>query len=146
MRKSKAFDYLEEEVRLILAKDNLTLAKEYFGGAKDFSQTKKFLRGIVDLSYNSAELAVKGLLSLKISHLPSTHGGLVQKFGQVYIKTKILPARFGRGLNQGLELRNKARYEPKAKITTSMASQGLKLAKDLIRILEGKISQGERRL
>lgn len=70
----------------------------------------------VDGAYNAAELCAKGLLLLKLEDIPSSHGGIIQKFGELWIKTDLLPREMGRGLNKGFELRNQARYERHVRI------------------------------
>ena len=39
-----------------------------------------------DVAYNSAELATKGLLLFKMDELPTSHRGIVNKFGELSVK------------------------------------------------------------
>lgn len=141
MKKSKAFEYTEDEVKLSIARDNLDLAKEYLRGAEKFAQDTKFFRGVVDIAYNSAELAAKGLLSLRMDSLPSTHSGIVRKFSEIYIKSGLVDRGYGKKINRGLEWRNKARYDKEADITKEKSDQSIKLAKELISLLEDQIGK-----
>lgn len=126
-------------VRLALAENDLSLAKSYYLAAKKNLEEKISLRLAVDAGYNAAELAIKGLLALKIDFLPATHTGTVQKFSEIYIKSGVLEKDIGRGARKGLSLRNKARYEKTAKISKENCLLVLNLAKDLIKILEKEI-------
>ncbi|MHA1649524.1 MAG: nucleotidyltransferase domain-containing protein [Candidatus Helarchaeota archaeon] len=49
---------------------------------------QRFIRAAIDLGYNSIELKIKALLLKRLNDLPGTHGGLVSKFGQYYVRTK----------------------------------------------------------
>lgn len=93
----------------------------------------------VDGAYNAAELCAKGLLLLKLEDIPSSHGGIVQKFGEIWIKTALLPGEMGRGLNKGLEVRNQARYERHASIGEKEARMMLALAEQFINALSAEL-------
>lgn len=134
----------EEKLQKMKAKESLKLAKQYLDIAQFRGKEEKYLRGVIDSAYNAAELCVKGLLAFKIRPLPSTHGGLVLKFGEFYIKDGPLRKEFGRLLNKSLRWRNIARYEPdekitKREITKENAKLVIKLTKELMRVLEKKI-------
>jgi uncharacterized protein (UPF0332 family) len=119
--------------------------KGYLELAKSYHQTFKRLivendfRVAVDVGYNAAELCVKGLLLLKMEGFPRTHGGLVQKFGELYVKPKLIADDVGQALNIALENRNKARYDYHAKITKEDTEDIERLATTLIGILEREI-------
>lgn len=121
MRKEEAVGYLD------LAKEYLNLAKYNLSGG--------YYRGVVDAAYNSIELCVKGFLLLKLDSIPTSHGGVVQKFGQLYVKTKIISDEIGRGLRHSLRLRNSARYEPHARIVKEDAEKLMDLANSLLKLL-----------
>jgi uncharacterized protein (UPF0332 family) len=84
---------------------------------------------------------VKALLILKISDLPGSHGGIAQRFGELYIKSDVIERAIGRRLNQSLELRNAARYKFTAKISKEDANFTLDLAKELIALAEKKLAK-----
>jgi uncharacterized protein (UPF0332 family)/predicted nucleotidyltransferase len=128
--KMKERDLVKKE-----AENYLNLAKDYLEQSKNSFKAND-MRLAVDGAYNSCELAVKGLLLLKTKELPRTHGGIVQKFGQLYIKTKILSQDLGRELNLSLDLRNRARYDFHAQVISGGVKKVIKLAKDLIKHLE----------
>ena len=86
----------------------------------------------IDAAYNAAELCVKGLLLLRLDDIPGSHGGLVGKFGELYVQTGELPRELGRRLNKGLDARAAARYDYAAQITEEMARDVLQLARELI--------------
>jgi uncharacterized protein (UPF0332 family)/predicted nucleotidyltransferase len=107
------------------------LAEEYLDSSINALQ-HGYLRLAIDAAYNSAELAVKGLILLKIDDLPSSHGGIVGKFGELYIKKGLLDKKLGRELNLSLGLRNTARYKFTGKITKEDAELTIELARSLI--------------
>lgn len=110
----------------------LSLAKEYLSGAKEAFKAG-FYRLAIDAGYNAAELSVKALLLHKIDDLPGSHGGIVGRFGELYVKTNEYPADIGRKLNLILELRNEARYKYQSIIKKENAKDLLKFAQDFIK-------------
>lgn len=107
------------------------LAEVYLAGAER-SFNAGDLRIAIDAAYNAAELCVKGLLLLRLDDIPGSHGGLVGKFGELYVQTGELPRELGRRLNKGLEARAAARYDYAAQITEEMARDVLQLARELL--------------
>lgn len=93
----------------------------------------------IDGAYNAAELCVKGLLLLQIEDLPSSHGGLIQRFSEVWVKTGLLPGEMGRRLHKGFELRNQARYERHATFGEGDAQIMLALANQFIAALSTEL-------
>ena len=128
----------EERLRKEEAIAYLELAQEYEKSAKDCSSQGHY-RLAVDGAYNAVELCAKGFLILKLKDLPTSHGGLVGKFGEVYVKPKILPKEMGKKFNRGLYLRNQARYERHADIGEEEAKIMLKLAQDFIKALDKEL-------
>ncbi len=112
---------------------NLTrLAEEYLDAAKD-SLKNGHPRLAVDAAYNSAELGVKAMLLLKLDDIPGSHGGVVGKFGELYVKSGEMNKALGRRLNETLELRNSARYKYQALITKKEANEAINLADFIIK-------------
>jgi uncharacterized protein (UPF0332 family)/predicted nucleotidyltransferase len=97
---------------------------------------EKLYRGVVDAAYNVAELCVKGCLLVTLDELPTTHGGVIQKFGELFILTGKVDKKIGRMLNSVLYSRNKARYDYHAKITLEDANEALELASEMIDLLK----------
>jgi len=93
-----------------------------------------------DVAYNSAELATKGLLLFKMDELPTSHRGIVNKFGELYVKSGEVDLELGRRLNEGIRLRNRARYESHAEIGEKEAGEMIKLARALIDQLSRKLT------
>jgi uncharacterized protein (UPF0332 family) len=116
-----------------------TMAQEFHHSASDAIQRGDDRLGL-DGAYNSAELAVKGLLVTKMADLPGSHGGIAQRFGEVYVKSGEVQRAMGRRLNRCLELRNATRYKFTAKISREDAMLALGLAEELIDILEKKLA------
>lgn len=110
----------------------IDLAEDYLSAAEFLLKNKKY-RQATDAAYNAAELCVKALLLNKLDELPSTHGGLVQKFSEIFIKEKKkFDREIGRQLHQALEWRNRARYEGAIDITPETALEIVKLAKGFL--------------
>lgn len=128
----------EENLKRSESEGYLTLAKHYLGVAQQIFDWKEW-RVCVDVVYNSAELAAKGLLILKLDDLPTSHRGIVNKFGELYVKTGEVGLEMGRSFNEGLKLRNKARYEPHATIEQKDAEVMKELAKGLLELLDRKL-------
>lgn len=124
-----------EELRREEIRGLRELAAEYLEGARELARKGRY-RLAVDLAYNAAELVVKGLVLLKAARLPKTHGGLVGRFGELYVRTGELPADLGRRLREALRYRNLARYDRAAVIGPTEAEAVIHLAEELGRALE----------
>ena len=124
------------------AQNVLQLAEEYTDLAR-YNLTGNQFRGAVDAGYNAAELCAKGLLILTQEKLPRTHGGVVQKFGELYVKTGQVERQLGRSLNQVLQFRNSARYDFHAEVTKEKAQQTITLAEELLEILQERLKAME---
>lgn len=146
LRRGKVlYDMGEEAIRWKDAEAALGLAQEYLRSAENALENG-FHRLAIDAAYNSAELCGKGLLLLKLDgldHMPTSHGGLVQMFGKLYVRSGLIKAEFGRKLNQHLELRNKARYDFHARIVRDDAENAVELAEAMIGFLEETLHQQE---
>jgi uncharacterized protein (UPF0332 family)/predicted nucleotidyltransferase len=127
MKQEEAASWLE------LARDYLSYTEYCFAGEK--------WRAVADLGYNAAELCVKGLLLLKMDELPSSHGGLLSKFGEYYTRSGPFPRELGRRLSRGLQVRSWARYRRQVNITREMAEENLNLAKEMINHLDNALRE-----
>lgn len=110
------------------------LGMNYLEGARELEQNGRY-RLATDTAYNAAELAVKGLVFLKSDRLPKTHSGVVNKFGELYIKSGILSVSLGKWLRRALRYRNLARYEYSAPVGAEEARQTIQLADELLGVL-----------
>lgn len=111
MAKQLLNNSLKEKLRA-----NLKLAEKYLKAVKyTLKGGKNNIRLVIDGAYNTAELCIKSLLLIKMKNIPKTHGGVIQKFGEYYIKTEILPKETGKLSNRMLRYRNQARYDAKDK-------------------------------
>ena len=136
----------EEELVVREARYYLEVGGEYLAQAKN-SLGAGDLRLAADGAYNACELCCKGLLLLKPNEIPRTHGGIVQKFGELYVKAKIVPELTGRRLNLGLDLRNRVRYDFHARIDSEDTAEVVKLAEVLTDTLDSRLMErrmGER--
>lgn len=128
----------EEELR---KKEQRGYAKlsGYFIRAAEATMADGFFRASVDLAYNAAELAVKGFLLFKVDDLPSTHGGIVNRFGDLFVRTGDVEPELGRRLNVALERRNRARYMMGVEVGREEAEEAIDLARKLLALLESRL-------
>jgi uncharacterized protein (UPF0332 family) len=120
------------------AKDYLSLAEQYLKSAKR-NLSEGDCRIAIDVAYNSSELCAKALLFLKQAEIPGSHGGVVNRFGELYVQSGEVPKELGRSLNRHLELRNRARYDPHAEITPEGAKGVIDLAQEMIELLSSRL-------
>jgi uncharacterized protein (UPF0332 family) len=71
--------------------------------------------------------------------LPASHGEVVIKFSEIYIKEGPVDRKIGRVMNKGLALRNKSRYDHHALIGNKEAKEVLKLTEDMIKLLDKEL-------
>jgi uncharacterized protein (UPF0332 family) len=137
-RGREVYSMEEQELKRKEAQNYLYLSLEYLKGSKSNSEESRF-RIAVDSAYNACELVIKGLLLLRLPDIPGSHGGIVKKFGELFVKTGEVPRELGRLINLALERRNNARYEPHAQITKEDAEKVINLSERLQKILEEKL-------
>ena len=71
--------------------------------------------------------------------LPGSHGGLVGRFGELYIKTGLCEKALGRNLNRAMEKRNHARYKYSAEINQNDVKETIELAEKLKSLAESEL-------
>jgi uncharacterized protein (UPF0332 family) len=125
----------EAKIRREESRGYRDLALEYLEGAMD-SLKSGHPRLAVGAAYNAAELCAKGLLLLKMDKLPTSHGGVVIKFGEIYLKEGLVERKVGRAMNKALALRNKSRDDRHALIGSTESKEVFKLTQDMIRMLD----------
>lgn len=113
----------------------MELSNEYLISAEDTAESGHW-RLAVDAAYNAVELIAKALLLKKLDDLPGSHGGIVNKFGELYVKTKEVPNSVGRSLHNALQLRNRARYRWEIKIGKNEYGEVHSLVKEITKIAE----------
>lgn len=118
----------------------LSLAKAYLTDSRNALKDSG-LRLATDGAYNAAELVMKAAILLKGEDVPRRHGNISQFFSLLYIKEGLLEKRLGSAISDGLEFRNKARYDEEAKITVEHAEHNLTLAEELIEFLEKELTK-----
>jgi len=87
------------------------LAEEYYSYAEKCRQGMMY-RAAIDLGQNAVELLLKALILARGGSLPRSHGGYIQRFGELYVLTGEVDREIVSKLYRVLELRNKARYDP----------------------------------
>jgi len=99
----------EPEIRRALRL--VELAEEYYSYAEKCRQNLMY-RAAIDLGQNAIELLLKALILLRGGALPRTHGGYIQRFGELYVLTGEVNREIVSKLYRVLDLRNRARYDP----------------------------------
>jgi len=122
------------------ARGLLNLAQTYSDAAEKAMAVGDF-RIAVDLAYNAAELCIKGLLRLSGEAIPRTHGGIITRFSELYVRSGHISEVLGRDLHLGLEQRNKARYDWHAEIGERDAARSVAVARNLAQYLQAKLSE-----
>ncbi len=131
----------ESQLRRNQAQVYERLADEFIRSAEHALQGQ-YWRAAVDDAYNAAELAAKGLLLLRIQEMPTSHGGVAQMFGKVYVASGDAPRELGRKLSMNLDLRHKARYDGQAKVDENDAKESIVFAKQMLEFLNGQLASG----
>jgi len=132
----------DEMARRQEAQDLLDLAQGFLTASRSLRGRKGNWRASIDLSYNAAELSVKGLLLIREGGWPKSHSGVVQQFSKAFVlEDRLVEPEVGRALRQSLELRNKARYDPHATLTREDADYVIGLAVELIGILQQELAR-----
>jgi uncharacterized protein (UPF0332 family) len=134
----EVFSVTEDERLKKEARDYLALAEQYLDSAKRNLSEGDF-RVTIDVAYNSAELCAKALIFLRGAEIPGSHGGVVNRFGELYVQSGDVSKDLGRSLDRQLELRNRARYDPHAEITPEGAKGVIKMAEEIITFLANKL-------
>jgi uncharacterized protein (UPF0332 family)/predicted nucleotidyltransferase len=137
-RGQEVFSVSEDERLKKEAGDYLSLSEQYLDSARRNLSEGDFLVAI-DVAYNSAELCTKALILLKKDNIPGSHGGVVNRFGELYVQSGEVPKGLGRSLNRHLELRNRARYDPHAEITPEGAKRVIDMAEEILKFLVNKL-------
>ena len=127
-----------EEERVALALDYIPLIEEYLSYARESLEKGRY-RLAVDLGYNAAELAVRALIALKGESFAKTHGGILAQFGRLYVEAGEVGRETGRSLHEALMLRNRARYDPRARLGKEDAEKIVELAETLLKVLKEKV-------
>jgi len=76
-----------------------------------------------------------------MDRLPTSHGGVVTKFSEIYIKERKVQRSLGRALNKSLALLNKFRYDRHAIIGPKEVEEVRNLAEEITRILDQELSE-----
>jgi len=118
----------EPEVRRALRLAEL--AEEYYSYAEKCRQSLMY-RAAIDLGQNAVELLLKSLILLRGGTLPRTHGGCIQRFGELYVLTGEVDRGIVSKLYRVLDLRNRARYDPDYAPSEADADEVLQVYREL---------------
>jgi uncharacterized protein (UPF0332 family) len=130
----------ENTMRRQEALDLLALAQGYLEMAHALKGKRGYIRGVIDMAYNAAELSAKGLLLLREGEWPKTHSGVVQQFSRAFIVNEpIVEPGVGRAFRQALDWRNRARYDPHATLTEADAEDAINVAEQLANLLQREV-------
>lgn len=127
-----------KELKINEAESYLQLSKYYLETAEETLKLERF-RAAVDLGYNAAELCMKALLLFELDDLPTSHGGIVNRFGDLQVKTGVVEKEIAKAVNVGLQKRNDARYKFGSEVLKEDADSIIETARKLQAILISKI-------
>jgi len=123
-------------------KGYLELAEEYLTYAKDAINENKIRLGI-DAGYNAIELVVKALIISTGTGLASSHGGVIQQFGELFVKTGKIGKELGKDSSKALMLRAQARYLPSAKLERKDGDLVISVAERIIEVARKELLGGK---
>lgn len=129
-----------KELKINEAEGYLQLSKYYLETAEETLKLERF-RAAVDLGYNAAELCMKGLLLFELDDLPTSHGGIVNRFVDLQVKTGVVGKEIAKAINAGLQKRNDARYKSGSEVLKEDADSLMEAAGKLQAILFSKIEK-----
>jgi len=119
-------------------REYLRLAEEYLSYAKDAYKESK-IRLAIDSGYNAVEVLIKALIISTGVGLASSHSGVIQQFGELFIKTEKIEKELGKSAHKALVLRSQARYVPTVDLRKSDAKLVISLAMKMVKIAEKEL-------
>jgi uncharacterized protein (UPF0332 family)/predicted nucleotidyltransferase len=129
-----------KELKINEAEGYYRLSKYYLETAEETLKLERF-RAAVDLGYNAAELCMKALLLFELNDLPTSHGGIVNRFGDLLVKTGVVEKEIAKAVSAGLQKRNDARYKFGSEVLKKDADSIIEAAGKLQTILVSKIKE-----
>lgn len=117
----------------------IKLAEEYLSYAKDAYGESK-VRLAIDSGYNAVELLIKALIVGTQTSLATSHSGIIQQFGELFIKTGRIDKELGKNAHKALTLRGQARYVPTAELKKDDAKLVISLAANLLAVAKRKLT------
>ncbi|MBC7227964.1 MAG: HEPN domain-containing protein [Thermoflexales bacterium] len=130
----------ENTMRRQEALDLLALAQGYLEMARALKGQREYIRGVIDMAYNAAELSAKGLLLLREGEWPKTYSGVVQQFSRAFIVNEpVVEPGLGRAFRQALDWRHRARYDPHATLSEADAEDVIGVAEKLADLLQREV-------
>lgn len=119
-------------------KEYLRLAEEYLSYAKDAYEEDK-IRLAIDSGYNAVELLIKALIVSTGTSLASSHSGVIQQFGELFIKIGKIERELGKSTHKALTLRGQARYVPTAELKKDDAKLVISLGMRMLEIAKREL-------
>jgi uncharacterized protein (UPF0332 family) len=133
----------ESQVRRLGAEAIYRKAERHLTQAEAAFADELFELSIVG-AYTAAELVAKALILIKSEgELPYTHGGLINRFGELYAKTGEVPRQWGRLLNEKLDVRSRSLYDERVTMGPDDAQSVLDLARNMLDFLKRKLGESE---
>jgi uncharacterized protein (UPF0332 family) len=108
----------------------LTLANEELATAELLWQNDRY-RACISRSYYAMYHATQALLTLKDLNT-KTHKGIIQMFGQHFIKTEIFPVELARALGDAYDMRRLSDYEETIVLSAEQSEIVLNSARSFI--------------
>jgi uncharacterized protein (UPF0332 family) len=116
----------------------LKMARERITSA-EVLMNKKLYRDSISRSYYALFDAITAMLALK-GELAKTHSGLISLFSQNYIKTGLIPKKYGQWLAELSEKRQKADYERMVKFKKAEVKKAISEVKEFLDLIQKKFT------
>lgn len=110
------------------------MAKERLESAEILLKINNFSDSISRSYYAFLDAATAALISKNIA--PQSHAGAIALFGKYFVKTKIVPEKYGRWFNKIQKARLEADYRHIKKFTKEEAEEALVEAQEFVKIIE----------
>jgi uncharacterized protein (UPF0332 family) len=118
------------------SKNSLALAEDALDDAKFNAQYHRD-RVVANRCYYAYYYLAKGLLVSNDVHT-KTHSGINNEFNRVFIKTQIIPSKFGKYLHFLFAQRQTADYDPLQEITKEDIDKALQMVEEFINFVKEK--------
>ena len=122
------------ENKKLLTKDYLKTAQERLRTAEAALQIGSYRDSISRSYYAFLDAATAALITKDL--IPQSHTGAIRLFGLHFVKSGIIPLKYGRWFNMIERARLEADYEHKRKFAKAEAKEALKEAKEFVKVIE----------
>jgi uncharacterized protein (UPF0332 family) len=112
----------------------IKMAKERLESAEALIRINNFADSISRSYYAFLDAATAALISVNVA--PQSHAAAIALFGKHFVKTKIIPEKFGKMFNKIEKSRLEADYKHLKEFSKTEAEEALKEAREFVRLIE----------